>query len=487
MTFNILKLRKKLKLPPRGDGVSALKDQLTEAVKRNDNISGRSIKKTRLKGHMWGMIPYLSLTFDGGKQKILKAIKKANAEELPEMLRIAEEVSEKESAKRKREFEEGINNPKKPRIPPGLGFFAGAFAIGGCALAVQNTLSEPIVPLPLPYPTPFDGPYMAMFPPPQLHYIQNPADNDINRILSQGSNVGMAIAGGFLMEAMRLRTPEGKEQTKQKKIAKSKKKLNRLNQNFAASAAALNSIRKSPEFKNITLSNAIKDFVNTKDENIQSLIEGDNGFKIDDYDDLKKQINGALDTNLQDADQSDATEMKKLYDEFKESPVIKKLNADEDAIKKIFTEEIAKTIMYHKLRNSLVDMKEFVDSSYQKETLESFDAMMNDTLLDIPSKKIYLDTLLSSTDGEEISEKIQNILETKGQAIKVAFCLDEDASNIMNDHIAADLLSKLNPNVDPNLKAYIEPAIQLIALNHARNLYEKRDYSGMQKSKAAFR
>ena len=50
--------------------------------------------------------------------------------------------------------------------------------------------------------------------------MQNPVDNDIDRMVSNAANAGMVVAGGFLMEAVRLRTPEGKEQTRQEEIRK---------------------------------------------------------------------------------------------------------------------------------------------------------------------------------------------------------------------------------------------------------------------------
>jgi hypothetical protein len=63
---------------------------------------------------------------------------------------------------------------------------------------------------------------------------------------------------------------------------------------------------------------------------------------------------------------------------------------------------------------------------------------------------------------------------------------DDGKWDTMDDNKAAHLLRKLNNGVHTEFKDDIESIIQLIALNHARNLYKKGEYAVIKKSKEAF-
>lgn len=430
MNNNIDTLRKKLNLPVGGKNknVSKIRTKVKYTINQDTNLSWRDRRKLRV------------------------AIKNALEEELPDIIDVTKELSEQKVEKKKQKIEQRIKKPTNTTMQS-IGLLAGGLALGGFALAAQNMMPRQVTPLPLTPATPFDGPYMSMFPPMQLNNnIHNQADRNISAVTSRVLNSAMAISGLCLAEAMRPKTSEELEQKEQARV----KSLNNKIANLDNNNKTYDDIKNDTAYKNLLISQEANRFFNTA--NIDS-IQNDDNFTIESENDFETKIQKIITSNDETEDKAG---VKALYQEFEKLSKIQEIHPESADIQKHFIEKLFKKILYNKLRDSFISEDAVEDGSKQA-TGQAFDRLMKNNYL----KTIYLDTLLSSDSQEQIDKNINSIIKDKMSAISIG---DLSAENILGLVASIDI-DKFHKDNKETAKAIVK----LLALNHANNLLNKKD------------
>ena len=302
------------------------------------------------------------------KRRLTKRLQGADATDLPEIVEAIKEQSHEVHLENTKKNNRKSNiNRKLTRNS--IGFIVGGLALSGVGLLATGLRPEtkPDLSLRIAAPNPFSEPYMSAFPSglamPLLHY-HNPLGRKIGHCADIFSDMSQTLGASLIDVGIKSFTPENREKEKKKRIQHLRKKQEE-NKEYLQEYDA---IKNQDAYKKIILKSVADSFF---DDNKHIL--SDDSFKdytFNSYSDFEKIIQEKIDAE----DSDNSNEIKKLYQEFKET--CDDYSLDDKDLQKIFTKKLFEKIINVKFKNYFFDKKEDNYSQFNQD-INQLDVLLN--------------------------------------------------------------------------------------------------------------